>query len=212
MSSWFNFCSSPLKGDAHEERPKISRWLGPSRVLKFNEENSVTIPEGILRSHPKFFALWADNQTLVMGGISRQVAHIVINYLYTGAYENLQILRSTSEARNHVDFTTAVQVHNIGVEYHLAELRQLASERIAIYGDNITLVLIVKILSEPPFKNISLVGSLRDYVRHRANQQEEMIPKNVQTLMNGSMAGILCERIASLESEKKQLHEALNRR
>ena len=147
-----------------------------------------------------------------MTGISRQVAHVVVNYLYTGAYENLQILRSTSEARNYVDFTTAVQVHNIGVEYHLTELRQLASERIVIYGDNITLVDIVKILSEPPFKNVSLTGSFRDYVYHRANQQDEMIPKNVQILMNGSMAGILCERIARLESEKKQLNEALARR
>ena len=172
----------------------------------------MTIPEAILSSHPKFFALWADNQTLDMTGISRQVAHVVVNYLYTGAYENLQILRSTSEARNYVDFTTAVQVHNIGVEYHLTELRQLASERIVIYGDNITLVDIVKILSEPPFKNVSLTGSFRDYVYHRANQQDEMIPKNVQILMNGSMAGILCERIARLESEKKQLNEALARR
>ena len=232
MSSWFNFWSSPLKGDAHEERPKISwvSWhhgslIAPSNYLHFFQPLAWTIAglkvqwrelSNYTRSHleqpsqvlrPLGRQSDAGHDRNLEAGCSRRGQLLVHRRIWEFTDPSINIWGPESCRLHH-----AVQVHNIGVEYHFTELRQLASERITVYGDNITLVDIVKILSEPPFKNVSLTGSFRDYVYRRANQQDEMIPKNVQTLMNGSIAGILCERIARLESEKKQLNEALARR
>jgi hypothetical protein len=187
----------------------IRRWLGPSRILQFTDEDWISIPEGILKQHSRFFALWGDNQTLNMTGIPKHVAHVVVNYLYTSSYENLQVQRSTEEARNMVDFTTSIYVHSVGLKYHLPQLRQLAAERISIYGDNIGFVEIVKTLSNPPFKSMAVTGALRDYVYHRASQEGQMMSKDVQRIMGGTMAGLLCQRIASLEAEKGRLHRAL---
>ncbi|KAM0188820.1 hypothetical protein ACHAPA_000408 [Fusarium lateritium] len=215
MAAWmnFNFWRPTLANDGDEDRPAKSRWLGRSRAIQFDDGQWVSVPEAVLEQHPGFLSTWAGAYVLLMMDIPYHVSHIIMHYLYTDEYQNLKVQKPTEAERNLFDFTTAVYTHNVCIKYRLPGLRQLAGERIIAYGDKITFIDIVKTLSNKPFEAMTISGQLHDYVCLRASKEGQVLSDKstteLQQAMGGTMAGILCQKIASLEAENKALRDVL---
>ncbi|KAF5674960.1 hypothetical protein FHETE_2711 [Fusarium heterosporum] len=215
MAPWMNFSfwRPALANDRHEDRPATSRWLGKSRAIQFDDSNWVSVPEEILKHHPHFLQMWEGRHVLYMSDIPYHVAHIVVHYLNTNQYQNLKVQRSTETERTTIDFITAVFTHSVATKYQLPTLRQFAGERIVIYGDTISFVEIVKILSNKPFESMKITGQLYDYICHRSTKEGELMStksaEEIQQAIGGTMAGVLCQRIAKLEVENKHLKGVL---
>ncbi|RBR12135.1 uncharacterized protein FIESC28_08769 [Fusarium coffeatum] len=212
MSSWWDLFCSAEKKDQPEERPTTSRWLGPSRAIQFDNGHWVHIPDQVLQEHPQFLEIWNSRQTLQISGIPHHVAHIIVHFLFTKQYQNLKFHRPSEAERNAKDFATAVYVHGVSLRYRLIGLRQLAAERIELYGDKMALIDIVKKLPKPPFERMAITGALYNYVCHRMNVEGVTMSlegmDELQNAIGGTMSGILCQKIASLEAENKRLQEA----
>jgi hypothetical protein len=92
----------------------------------------------------------------------------------------------------------------------------MAGERIVAYGDNISFIDIVKTLSNKPFEAIVITGQLHDYVCLRASKEGKVLSEKstaeIQGAMKGTMAGILCQRVVSLEAENQALRDALGKK
>ncbi|KAF4952566.1 hypothetical protein FGADI_6637 [Fusarium gaditjirri] len=213
MSSWFSYWRPALEGDRQEERPSTSPWLVPSRILKFNNNNWVTVPEDILKGHPAFLACWRGQATLDFPDLPYHVAHVLLEYIYKREYQNLKV-HGTHQARCAIDFSTAVYAYTIGIKYQLPELGQLAAERFQIYGDEITIVEIVKLFSNPPFANMEIKGQLYDYLCTRITRDGATMTTNsraeIGEAMGNTFISVLYQRIVGLEREKEELQETAN--
>ncbi|KAM0355738.1 hypothetical protein ACHAPU_000124 [Fusarium lateritium] len=211
MASWINFrfWRPALANDRHVDRPATSRWLGKSRSIQFDDSNWVSVPEEVLKQHPTFLQMWEGRHVLYMSEIPYHIAHIMMYYLNIDLYQNLKVQRSTVSECNMMDFTTAVYTYSVAIKYRLPALRQLAGDRIVIYGDAISFVEIIKILSKKPFESMNITGQLYDYVCNRASKEGDLMSRKsaeeIQQAMGGTMAGVLCQRIAVLEVENKHL-------
>lgn len=101
------------------------------------------------------------------------------------------------------------------MEYKLHNLQQLAAKHLKLYGNKLTFIEIVKKLSNPPFEGMAITGALHEYVCYRTNQEGSLMSiksiEEIQHIMGGTMSGILCQKITSLEAEKKKLQDALSR-
>ncbi|KAM0214443.1 hypothetical protein ACHAPQ_011054 [Fusarium lateritium] len=188
--------------------PHARRWLGPTRTIQFNDNNWVSVPEAILKEHPRFFALWKDNHILDMPNIPRHVAHVVVHYLNTGDYQSLKLQRLTDMEKSMFDFSSAIYAYCVGLKYNLPILSHLATERIIAYGDKIPFIEIVKRLSNPPFAGMAITGAFREYVCDRMSREGKSMSEqsivNLKKAMGGTMAGLLCERILHLEMNKNK--------
>lgn len=153
---------------------------------------------------------------LLMINIPYHVSHVIVHYLYMDEYQNLKVQRPTEAERNIVDFTTAVYTHNVCIKYRLTGLRQMAGERIVAYGDNLSFIDIMKTLSNKPFESMMITGQLLDYVCLRASKEGQVLSEKstaeIQGAMKGTMAGILCQKIASLEAENQALRSVLGKK
>ncbi|CVL10829.1 hypothetical protein FPRO06_08088 [Fusarium proliferatum] len=215
MPGWWGFWGPKLPDDAPENRPLASHWFGPSRAIDFDHRQLVHIPQAVLEEHPGFLALWRERDILFIPNMPYHVAHVLVNFLYTNKYENLRIGCKSGIESALTDFTTAIYVHSACVRYQLPRLQVQAGERIAIYGDKIPFLEIIKKLSGSQFTDMNLSGTLYDYICDRASAENASMTDTsaaeIRAAMGGTMASVLCQKIVKLESEKKHLKEILRK-
>jgi hypothetical protein len=188
--------------------PHVRRWFGPTRTIQFNDNNWVSVPEAILKEHPRFFALWKDNNILDMPNIPRHVAHVVVHYIYTGEYQCLKVQRPTDAEKNMFDFSSGIYVYCVGLKFNLPILSQLAAERVIKHGDKIPFIEIAKRLSNPPFAGMAITGAFRDYIYDRMSREGKAMNQqsivNLKKAMGDTMASLLYERVLHLEMDKNK--------
>ncbi|KAL9567124.1 hypothetical protein ACKAV7_008893 [Fusarium commune] len=113
------------------------------------------------------------------------------------------------------DFTTAIYVYSACVKYRLPSLQLEAGKRIAIYGDKIPFLEIIKEFSGPQFTNTNLSGRLYDCICQRASAESAIMidtaAAEIKAIVGGTMSGILCQKIAKLETGNKELKEVPRR-
>lgn len=185
----------------------------PARIIKFDNNNWVTVPEGVLKDHPGFLACWEGQATLNLPDIPYHVAHVLLHYLYIREYQNLKTHGAYQE-RCANDFCTAIYVYKIGIKYQLPELEKLAAAKIRSYGDKIAFMEIIKRMSSPPFSNMEIKGLLNDYLCARMTREGASMTSQtraeIEKVMESTMISILYQRIVGLEREKGKLQEAVH--
>ncbi|KAF4501614.1 hypothetical protein FAGAP_2179 [Fusarium agapanthi] len=197
--------------------PKLlaSRWFGPCRAINFDHKQLVHIPQAVLEEHPGFLALWQESDILFIPDMPYHVAHVLVNFLYTNKYENLRVGCKSGTESALTDFTTAIYVYSACIKYRLPRLQLEVGERIAVYGDKLSFLEIIKKLSGSQFADMSLGGTLYDYISNRASAENAIMTDTsaaeIRAAMGGTMASVLCQKIVKLESEKKHLKEILRK-
>ncbi|KAI1109572.1 hypothetical protein F5Y14DRAFT_23933 [Nemania sp. NC0429] len=130
-------------------RPESSPYASPLITIHFAGGPPLTVPTRLIdKKSPKLSSGCGYNMTLRLAHISSDAGHVLVHYLFTGAYECLKPKGSSPYEKNAAEFATSVRAYTIARQYELPDLEGLARAEIEKLGNRLEVMKILDVLRD----------------------------------------------------------------
>lgn len=99
--------------------------------------------------------------------IDENTGHVLVHYLYTGAYQTLDNTKTSPDKEASVEFKRAFLAYAVAKTYELAGLQQLAMHKIEHHGAGMTIFDVIQALNE----DFSTLQGRIDWFQHYLNEK-----------------------------------------
>ncbi|CAO2655385.1 Nn.00g104490.m01.CDS01 [Neocucurbitaria sp. VM-36] len=139
----------PMDESPSDPRPKTSPYTSPPVALHIGpERRTYYVPQSLLQNPEwiNFDHSWGRNVHLA--DVDGDTGHVLVHYLYTGAYQTLNDVEYSTTTKEVVEFRRAVLAYIASKTYGLHELRQLAKVEIERFGAELNVFDVIEAIKD----------------------------------------------------------------
>ncbi|KAI1766142.1 hypothetical protein GGR53DRAFT_487579 [Hypoxylon sp. FL1150] len=186
--------------------PQRSPYSSRPARLHFRNRQCLYVITDLIKKYPKFL-LYSDcngEEYVSLDHFTGSAGHVLVQYLYTGIYQNLKNEEAPVEANIRDEFEISVEVYVLAGKYDVPILKDLAKGEMERLGPELEVTQLIDIMDEThPTPRADDVW-LHDYIKSRVNSlpTNNSSPTKSNPSETLSMINFLLRAYVELSSEK----------